>query len=143
MQAVGVRAASRVVLLADTLIPRSNQDCDARTVLAALTIERMAPGIYTIAELHNQQNEALLRLAGVEDVVVADVYAGMILGTVQRNRGMVRVFDDILTATHGSCFDTVPVPAELAGRTVRRRSPCCTPDTGCCSSPSSTPVPRS
>lgn len=115
---VAVGAASRVVLLADTLIPRSDQDCDARTVLAALTIERTAPGIYTVAELHNQDNEALLKLAGVEDVVVADVYAGLILGTVQRNRGIVQVFDEILTARHGARFDTIATPSDLAGRTV-------------------------
>lgn len=118
LEAVAIRAAARVLLLADTLVPRSDQDCDARTVLAALTIERMARGIYTVAELHNQDNETLLKLAGVEDVVVADVYSGMILGTVQRNRGMVRVLDDILTATRGSSFDIIDLPPDLAGTTV-------------------------
>jgi voltage-gated potassium channel len=118
LETLAIRQASRVVLLADGLVSRSDQDCDARTVLAALTIERMARGIYTVAELHNQDNEALLKLAGVEDVVVADVYAGLILGTVQRNRGIVRVFDDILTVRHGSSFDTIEVPPELVGSPV-------------------------
>lgn len=118
LHAVAVHAAARVVLLADALVPRPDQDCDARTVLAALTVERTARGIYTVVELHNQDNEALLKLAGVEDVVVADVYSGMILGTVQRNRGMVRVLDDILTATRGSCFDALELPQDLAGETA-------------------------
>jgi voltage-gated potassium channel len=118
LEALAIRQASRVVLLADALVPRSPQDQDARTVLAALTIERMARGIYTVAELHNQDNEALLKLSGVEDVVVADVYSGLILGTIQRNKGMVRVFDDILTVRRGSSFETIDPPPELVGSTV-------------------------
>lgn len=118
LESVGIGRAESVVLMADELVPRSNQDCDARTVLAALTIERMAPEIYTVAELHSRQSEELLRISGVEDVVVADFYAGMILGSVQRNRGLVRVLDDILTQSHGSAFHTRTLSARWEGRTV-------------------------
>ncbi len=119
LEAVQVRRAESVILLADDTVPaRSNQDCDARTVLAALTIERMSPGIYTVAELHSRENEELLRKAGVEDVVVADFYAGMILGSVQRNRGLVKVLDDILTQAHGNAFHTRTLSSRWEGLTV-------------------------
>ncbi|MBX2797061.1 MAG: NAD-binding protein [Myxococcales bacterium] len=116
LKAIGIVNAESVILMADDLVARSNQDCDARTVLAALTIERMVPDIYTVAELHSRQSEELLRNSGVEDVVVADFYAGMILGSVQRNRGLVRVLNDILTQAHGSAFHTVSLPKSWAGR---------------------------
>ncbi len=115
---VGIPRAESVILMADALVRRSNQDCDARTVLAALTIERMSPRAYTVAELHSRQNEDLLRHSGVEDVVVADWYSGMILGSVQRNQGLVRVLDDILTQSHGSAFHTWELPEIWAGRTI-------------------------
>ncbi|MCA9572260.1 MAG: hypothetical protein KC656_30685, partial [Myxococcales bacterium] len=50
------------ILLTDQLVPRSAADRDARTVAAALTIERMAPDVYTVAELTNPQHAELLRL---------------------------------------------------------------------------------
>jgi len=118
LEEVRIERAESVILMADDLVPRSNQDCDARTVLAALTIERMNPGIYTVAELHSRENEELLRKAGVEDVVVADFYAGMILGSVQRNRGLVRVLDDILTQAHGNAFHTWTLSGRWEGLTV-------------------------
>lgn len=115
---VQITRAQSVILMADDLVSRSNQDCDARTVLAALTIERLAPSIYTVAELHSRQSEELLRNSGVEDVVVADFYSGMILGSVQRNRGLVRVLDDILTQSHGNAFHTRTLSERWAGKTV-------------------------
>jgi voltage-gated potassium channel len=118
LEKIGVRHASSVVLLTDEVVARSPQDRDARTVLAALTIERMAPEIYTVAELHSRQNEELLRMAGVEEIVVGDWYAGMILGSVARNRGLVSVLDEILTGRHGNAFHTVAVPDAWVGRTV-------------------------
>ena len=118
LEAVGIREADSVILMADDLVNRSNQDCDARTVLAALTLERMAPGIYTVAELHSRQSEPFLRQWGVEDVVVADWYSGMILGSVQRNQGLVKVLDDILTQSHGNAFQTRVLPEHWHGRTV-------------------------
>lgn len=118
LEAVQIRRAQTVLLMADDLVQRSDQDCDARTVLAALTIEKLAPTIYTVAELHSRQSEELLRGFGVEDVVVADFYSGMILGSVQRNRGLVSVLDDILTQSHGNAFFTRTLSAAWAGRTV-------------------------
>ena len=119
LEAVGIREASAVVLLADELVPRSAQDGDARTVLAALTVERMKHGIYTIAMLHRRQNEELLRMAGVEEIVVGDVFSGRIVGSVSRNRGLVQVLDEVLDSSRGNNFRTVRVPPELASGDVR------------------------
>jgi len=118
LEAVNVREARSVVLLSDELIPRSAQDCDARTVLAALTVERMVPTIETVAMLHSRQNVELLQMAGVEEIIVGDLYSGMIVGSVQRNPGLVRVLDEILTSQRGNAFRTRTVPARFKGKTV-------------------------
>ncbi|MEO0869716.1 MAG: ion transporter, partial [Cyanobacteria bacterium J06642_11] len=47
LETVGITHASRAILLADATHPRTDQDRDARTVLAALTIEKLNPSIYT------------------------------------------------------------------------------------------------
>ncbi|MFT4626727.1 MAG: voltage-gated potassium channel [Myxococcota bacterium] len=118
LEAVSIKRASIVILLTDEIVPRSPQDRDARTVLAALTIERMAPHIYTVAEQYSRQNEELLRMAGVEEIVIGDWYAGIIIGSVAANRGLVSVLDEILTAAHGNTFHTMELTPRWVGRTV-------------------------
>lgn len=120
LTAIAAQRASKAILLTDARIPRSDQDKDARTVLAALTLEHLRPEIRVIAELTSGDSEDLLRARGVEEVVVGDSYAGMILGSASRNPGLVRVLDDILSARSGNAFHTVQVPGDspLAGGDV-------------------------
>jgi len=117
LEEVGITDASIVILLRDELIQRSEQDRDARTVLAALTVERMSPDIYTVAELHSDQNEEMLRMAGVEQIIIGDWYAGVIIGSVARNEGLVTVLNEILTS-QGNHFQTLDVPKRAIGKTV-------------------------
>jgi voltage-gated potassium channel len=115
---VGVREAAAAILLADDQTPRSDQDRDARTVLAALTIEKIHPQIFTVAELTNRQNEELLRMANVEEIVVADEYGAVIMGGASRNRGLVSIVDEILSSRYGNSFRKLSVPHKLDGETV-------------------------
>ncbi len=120
LERAGVRRASAAIILSDATVPtRPDQDRDARTVLAGLTIERLTDKkIFTCAQLNDRQNESLLRMAGVEEIVVTREYAGFILGSAGRNLGMVTVLDDLLTAQHGNAFCRTTLPAELDGQTV-------------------------
>ena len=52
LEKAGVRRAARCILLADTSKGRKERDADARTVLAALTIERLNP-----ADLHRRRDQ--------------------------------------------------------------------------------------
>jgi len=118
LERVGIRAAHTCILLRDVLKPRSDQDRDARTVLAALTIEQVSPDIYTVAELHSPQSEQMLRLRGVEEVVVGEEYAGMILGSASRNPGLVHLLEDILDMRTGNSFWSTTCPPDLDGTPV-------------------------
>ncbi len=118
LEEVGVRRASVAILLTDDQVPRADADRDARTVLAALTIERLNKQIFCCAELTDRQNEELLRMAGVEEIVVGDWYAGVVLANAGRNLGMVAVLDDILTSTTGNAFYKIRVPRGFAGTTI-------------------------
>ena len=118
LEAVGVRRARAAFLLTDSQTARSDQDRDARTILAAHTVERMNPGIYCCAELINEANSAALDLTQVEEVVVRDWYAGVIIGSMGRNRGLSSVLNDILSSAEGNAFHQVTVPARWDGRTI-------------------------
>jgi voltage-gated potassium channel len=118
LEEANVRQASVAILLTDRTVRRADQDQDARTVLAALTIEQLSPNIFTCAQLHDGANATLLRRHRVEEIVVGDWYTGVVLGNVSRNRGLVRVLHDILTVSSGNAFHKVQVPQRLHGLLV-------------------------
>jgi voltage-gated potassium channel len=115
LESVGIYHASRAILLADSTHPRSDQDRDARTVLAALTIEKLNPTIYTCAQLLDRKNNVQLRVAGVEDVVIADELASHLIATSARNQGSVEVLSELLTVQVGNQFYKIPLPQQWAG----------------------------
>lgn len=118
LERVNIRRACMAILLTDTLTPRSDQDRDARTVLAALTIERLKPDVFCCAELTTWEHAELLRMAGVEEIVVRDWYAGVIMGSMGRTWGLAAVLKDILSTSEGNAFDKINLRKSQIGMTV-------------------------
>jgi voltage-gated potassium channel len=112
-----VEKADKAIILADKSKPRSDQDRDARTVLTALTIEKLNPKIFTCAELLNRDNEVHLRMAGVEEVVVGDEYTANILATVTINQGIVKLLDELFSTKYGNQFIKVTIPESFSDMT--------------------------
>ncbi len=107
--------ARRAIIVADSTKPRSDQDRDARTVLAALMIERMNPKIYSCAELLNRANEAHLRAAGIEEVITTSEAGGHHLAMAAMHPGLANVVSELLTAKAGHTLVKEPVPDHLVG----------------------------
>lgn len=109
--------ARRAIIVADSTKPRSDQDRDARTVLAALMIERMNPKIYSCAELLNRANEAHLRAAGIEEVITTSEAGGHHLAMAAMHPGLANVVSELLTAKLGRTLVKEPAPDRLVGAT--------------------------
>lgn len=107
--------ARRAIIVADSTKPRSDQDRDARTVLAALMIERMNPKIYSCAELLNRANEAHLLAAGIEEVITTSEAGGHHLAMAAMHPGLANVVSDLLSAKAGHALVKEPVPDHLVG----------------------------
>lgn len=118
LKEAGLERASYAMLLADSTKERTPQDRDARTVLAAMLIEKMNKDIYTVVQLLNRDNETSLRQVGVEEIIVSDEYVGNIMATVAKNRGIVSMLDELLTSKYGHQFFKCNVPEELVGVSV-------------------------
>ena len=58
-------------------------------------------------------------MAGVEEIVVPDEYAGRILATASRNRGIVALFDELLTSRYGNQIYKARAPADWRGKEIR------------------------
>ncbi len=118
LEQAGIERAAMAILLADKTIPRGDQDRDARTVLAALTIEKLHRGIFTCVELLRRENQGHLTLAGVEEIIVPDEYAGKILATTTRSRAMLHLLDELLTTERGNNLYQAALPSDWAGKDV-------------------------
>jgi voltage-gated potassium channel len=114
-----IEHADIAIILADKSITRSDQDRDARTILTALTVEKLNTNIFTCVELLNRANQTHLSMAGVEEIVVPDEYSGKILATASRNRGVVALLDELFTSHYGNQIYKTTVPDSWTGKEVR------------------------
>jgi voltage-gated potassium channel len=115
----GIERASHALLLADESVEeRTSQDRDARTVLAAMLIEKLNTEIYSTVQLLNRDNDTSLRQIGVEEIIVSDEYVGNIMATVTRHRGIVSMLDELLTSKWGHQFFKDSIPADIVGLEV-------------------------
>lgn len=113
LRKANVVKASVALLFCDTSRGNSRQDGDARTVLAALTIDKLNPGLHTCAELANSGNEHHLSMAHVREVVVTQDLSGHLLAQAALNSSNARLFHQLLK---GDNIKALPVDASLADR---------------------------
>ncbi|MEM7454888.1 MAG: ion transporter [Planctomycetota bacterium] len=111
----GIGTARTCVILTDLSGGRSEQDADARTILAALTAEKLNPDVYTCAELLNRSYSSHLKMGKVNDFVVSGEYGAYMIAQAAMHRGLVDMFGELLTSTHGSEFYRIPIPDSWSG----------------------------
>jgi voltage-gated potassium channel len=117
LEQAGVHRAKTCIILADTSGGRSEQDADARTILAALTVEKLNPAVYTCAELLNRSYASHLKMGHVNDFVVSGEFGAYMLAQAAMNRGLMGVFSELLTYQRGNEFYRSKLPAEWFGKT--------------------------
>jgi len=117
LEKAGVRRAARCILLADTSKGRKERDADARTVLAALTIERLNPAIYTVAEINRREHAHHLEMGKVNDYVVSGEQSAFLLAQSAITRGVMSVFSELLTREHGNRFSRCSLTGHWKGKT--------------------------
>jgi len=117
LEKAGIRRAARCILLADTSKGRKERDADARTVLAALTIERLNPAIYTVAEINRREHAHHLEMGKVNDYVVSGEQSAFLLAQSAITRGVMSVFSELLTREHGNRFSRCSLTGKWKDRT--------------------------
>jgi voltage-gated potassium channel len=116
LEKAGIRRAETCIILSDKSHGRSEQDADARTILAALTAEKLNPNVYTCAELINREYSSHLALGRVNAYVVSQEHSAFLLAQVALNHGLMGVFTELLTYEGGNHFYRIPVKPEWVGR---------------------------
>ncbi len=116
LEKAGVRRAETCIILSDKSHGRSEQDADARTILAALTAEKLNPNVYTCAELINREYSSHLALGRVNAYVVSQEHSAFLLAQVALNHGLMGVFTELLTYEGGNHFYRIAVKPEWVGK---------------------------
>lgn len=114
-----IESATSVIVLADSTAERSEQDIDARTVLASLAIEKIKPEIYTCVEILSPENKEHVVNAGVDEYIISANYTGNLLAHSVKNPGITKVYNELLRSTEGNQIYKVPASGNLIGRLFR------------------------
>jgi voltage-gated potassium channel len=117
LKRAGIERAKTCLVLSDTSGGRSEQDADARTILAALTAEKINPDVYTCAELFNREYASHLDIGNVNDYVISGEYGAHMLAQASRSRGLMEVLGELLTSKRGNEFHRLPIPDSWIGTT--------------------------
>ncbi len=112
----GVEKARLAVITSESNGVRSSQDVDARTILAALTIEKLNPKIHTSAEIYNEEFASHLKMGGVEDVVIQGEVSGKLLARISMHEGLLAFFKDLLSTDSGNTLDFILATQDYAGK---------------------------
>ncbi|HEY1960501.1 MAG TPA: ion transporter [Polyangiaceae bacterium] len=116
LEKAGIHKAKSCVIMSDTTRGRSERDADARTILAALTVERLNGKVYTCAELNRREYAQHLALGCVDDFVVGGEHSAFLLAQAALNRGTLNVFSELLSYEYGHKFCRIEVPPDLVGK---------------------------
>jgi voltage-gated potassium channel len=116
LESVGARKAKTAIVLADEGNGLRPQDRDARTVLAALTLEKLNPSIFTCAELLNEGNATHLRIAGVEEVISRNTLTAGLFASSVINEGITPVVTDLMTHHEGNYLRKLSATEQFIGK---------------------------
>lgn len=119
LKQAGVERAIAAVILSEHGENRTTRDIDARTILAALTIERLNPTIHTSAEIYNEEYSTHLKMGGVEDVVIQGEVSGKLLARIAMHEGLLAFFKDLLSRESGHTLTFIDPPQEVIGLTCK------------------------
>lgn len=119
LQRAGIHEAGAVIILAERSVGTAESDIDAKTILVALAVEAANPGLYSIIELVNPDNERYARLAKVDDIIYSDSLIAEITATCAVYAGISVFIRDILCASdEGHRLAAFDVPESFAGKTT-------------------------
>jgi len=113
---VNVEAASIAIILADVSNKRTGHDADARTVLTALTIEKLNPKIYSCAELLHPENESHLAMSSVESIVLSSNISAYMMTQASMKASVVPFYTELLRPSQGNQIYEVPFPEDQIGK---------------------------
>ncbi|MFW6162312.1 MAG: TrkA-related ion transporter [Planctomycetota bacterium] len=113
-----IAQANTAIVLSD---PREGKHADTKTVLIALAIEAIEPGVHTIVELLESRSRIHFKYTHVDEVVCVDELAEKLLAQTAITHGLSEFYLRLLTATEDTNeVYVLEVPEAFVGKTYRQ-----------------------
>ena len=112
--------ARRILLLADRCpneagqVPTA-QEADARTIMAANTLHKIAGHALITAEIIDRNLEEHLKMAGVSEIIFSREYSRLLLGNASGGTGITNILYDLLDPSSENFIATRPIPDGYLG----------------------------
>lgn len=116
LRRVNIAGARSVVLLADESSAGSNDDRDAKTVLAALTARSLNPDVMITAEVLEPENIQHMKRAGVQEVFDHNLIGGNLLAQSAMRFGVIEFVTALAERGANAKIFVIAVPDELEGK---------------------------
>jgi len=115
-----IKFCKTAIVLSDILESENSEEfADARTIMSVLAIEKLNHECHTAAELFFHKNSKHLQNADVDEIIVANEMAGMILSRVSQNSGISRVIKMLLDVSEGVEVYKITCPEHLKAMTFK------------------------
>jgi voltage-gated potassium channel len=116
LKKANIHTASIAIILPYWSEGRTRRDVDARTVLAALTIEKLNGDVYSCAELLDQEYESHMEIGNVNEVIIGGYYNGLIMAHAAINQDLVPFIKEILPAQAEHKLGNISMSDEFIGK---------------------------
>lgn len=113
----GIRKASRVLILADSLTEGDLQQIDSKTVLAVMSVKNLNKRAYVCAEVLDTKFEKYLKLSHCDEILLSRDFMRRMLASASSGTGLSHVINALLAKTHETQLITCELPAGFVGKT--------------------------
>jgi voltage-gated potassium channel len=113
----GINKSDFVVILPD----RRNESedpaaIDAKSLVAAMTIKKINPDVYIVAELLQRASEIHAREIGVDEIVIRGNISSMLISNAILNPGVSKLYSELLSVNGKLKFNESAIGPEFLGK---------------------------
>lgn len=121
LKRANIKEAKQMMILADNSPGVSKEEIDAKTVLAAMTLEKIARRLYVCAEIFDAKFEKHLHMAHCDEVILTREYAKSLLAHASVASGVSHVLNEITRATDRQPLQIIKIPKKFINVTLTFR----------------------
>ncbi len=117
LRRAGVVEASKILVLADSLLEGDLQQIDSKTVMAVMSIKNLNKRAYVCAELLDVKFEKYLRLSHCDEILLSREFSRSILASAASGAGLSHIVAELVSRSKDIRIDTTPIPDTFTGKT--------------------------
>lgn len=111
-----VKNARKILILSDESEAISPTEADSRTVIAAMTLNKIVRSVPICAELLDKKFEPYLLNAHVDEIIYSNEYSRALVANASASTGIAKVLNVLLDTQSQNILCARPIPAQYIGK---------------------------